>query len=319
MEQAKRIALVLGATGGIGGEVARRLVARGWHVRALQRNPDALTGRNTAFEWIRGDAMVREDVVSAAQGAELIVHAVNPPGYKNWAGQVLPMIDNTIAAARASGARIVLPGTVYNFAPETFPLLRESTAQAPLTRKGKIRVELERRMQAASADGVRSLIVRAGDFFGESHAGNTWFGGALVRPGKAVGTLNYPGERGVGHQWAYLPDVAETMLRLIELGDRLPDFAVYHMRGHWDADGTQMAASIGRAVGRPVKTRPFPWWVLPLLSPFSEMLREMREMRYLWQHPVRMDNAKLVQTLGAEPHTPWDEAVGATLRSLGCH
>ncbi|WP_439892606.1 SDR family oxidoreductase [Ralstonia sp. 25C] len=318
MERAKRIALVLGATGGIGGEVARRLVARGWHVRALQRNPDTLANRNTAFEWMRGDAMVREDVVSAAQGAELIVHAVNPPGYKNWAGQVLPMIDNTIAAARASGARIVLPGTVYNFAPETFPVLRETTAQAPLTRKGKIRVELERRMQAASADGVRSLIVRAGDFFGPQ-TGNTWFAGALVKPGKPVGTLTYPGARGVGHQWAYLPDVAETMLRLIELGDRLPDFAVYHMRGHWDADGTQMAASIGRAVGRPVKTRAFPWWALPVLSPFSEMLREMREMRYLWQHPARMDNAKLVQALGAEPHTPWDEAVGATLRSLGCH
>ncbi|CAG2145471.1 SDR family oxidoreductase [Ralstonia mannitolilytica] len=316
-QQAKRIALVLGATGGIGGEVARRLVARGWHVRALHRNPDALTNRNTPFEWIRGDAMVRDDVVGAAQGAELIIHAVNPPGYKNWAGQVLPMIDNTIAAARASGARIVLPGTVYNFGPETFPVLRETTAQAPLTRKGKIRVELERRMQAASAEGVRSLIVRAGDFFGP-HTGNTWFAGALVKPGKSVRTITYPGAAGIGHQWAYLPDVAETMLRLVELGDRLPDFAVYHMRGHWDADGTQMAASIGRVVGRPVKTRAFPWCALPVLSPFSEMLREMREMRYLWQHPVRMDNAKLVQTLGAEPHTPWDEAVGATLRTLGC-
>lgn len=318
MEQAKRIALVLGATGGIGGEVARRLVARGWHVRALQRNPDALPHRNTAFDWMRGDAMVREDVVSAAQGAELIVHAVNPPSYKNWAGQVLPMIDNTIAAARASGARIVLPGTVYNFGPDTFPVLRETAAQAPLTRKGKIRVELERRMQAASADGVRSLIVRAGDFFGPQTR-NTWFAGALVKPGKPVRIVTHPGAAGVGHQWAYLPDVAETMLRLIEQGDRIPDFAVYHMRGHWDADGTQMAASIGRAVGRPVKTRAFPWWALPMLSPFSEMLREMREMRYLWQQPVRMDNAKLVQTLGAEPHTPWDEAVGATLRSLGCH
>ncbi|KMW44514.1 SDR family oxidoreductase [Ralstonia insidiosa] len=315
--QAKRIALVLGATGGIGGEVARRLVARGWHVRALQRNPDALTDRNTAFEWVRGDAMVREDVVGAAQGAELIVHAVNPPGYQNWAGQVLPMIDNTIAAARASGARIVLPGTVYNFAPDTFPVLRENTAQQPLTRKGKIRVELERRMQAASADGVRSLIVRAGDFFGPQ-TGNNWFAAALVRPGKAVGTVTVPNARGVGHQWAYLPDVAETMLRLVEQGDRLPAFAVYHMRGHWDADGTQMPRSIGHSVGRSVKTRLFPWWILPILSPFSETMREMREMRYLWQQPVRMDNAKLVQALGAEPHTPWDEAVGTTLRSLRC-
>ncbi|MGD8690678.1 MAG: NmrA family NAD(P)-binding protein, partial [Gammaproteobacteria bacterium] len=31
----ERTALVLGATGNIGGEVARRLAARGWTVRAL--------------------------------------------------------------------------------------------------------------------------------------------------------------------------------------------------------------------------------------------------------------------------------------------
>jgi uncharacterized protein YbjT (DUF2867 family) len=39
----KRIALVLGATGGIGGEVARRLAARGWDVRALVRDPARLS------------------------------------------------------------------------------------------------------------------------------------------------------------------------------------------------------------------------------------------------------------------------------------
>ena len=38
-----KTALVLGATGGIGGEVARQLQAAGWAVRGLSRhtNPDA--------------------------------------------------------------------------------------------------------------------------------------------------------------------------------------------------------------------------------------------------------------------------------------
>jgi predicted amino acid dehydrogenase len=40
---ANQTALVLGATGGIGGEVARLLLARGWNVRALYRNPDKLS------------------------------------------------------------------------------------------------------------------------------------------------------------------------------------------------------------------------------------------------------------------------------------
>src|SRR5580704_4721576 len=119
---ATRTALVLGATGSIGGEVARQLAARGWKVRALHRDPAALSERDDRFEWIKGNAMIRQDVIAAADGAQLILHAVNPPGYRNWAGLVLPMIDNTIAAARASRARILLPGTIYNYGPDAFPV-----------------------------------------------------------------------------------------------------------------------------------------------------------------------------------------------------
>ncbi len=41
------------------------------------------------------------DVVAAAKGVDVIVHAVNPPGYRKWSEVVLPMLDNTIAAAAA--------------------------------------------------------------------------------------------------------------------------------------------------------------------------------------------------------------------------
>jgi hypothetical protein len=52
---------------------------------------------------------------------------VNPPGYRNWGELVLPMLDNTTAAARSNGARIVLPGTIYNFGPDAFPNLHETS------------------------------------------------------------------------------------------------------------------------------------------------------------------------------------------------
>src|SRR5438034_369251 len=109
----QRIALVLGVTGGIGKTVAHLLSARGWSVRAMHRDPARLRG--SAFEVVAGDAMRTEDVVSAAAGASLIVHAVNPPGYRNWGQLVLPMLESTIAAARSSGARVLLPGTVYDY------------------------------------------------------------------------------------------------------------------------------------------------------------------------------------------------------------
>lgn len=318
MIEKTRTALILGATGNIGAEVARRLVARGWTVRALHRNPDGLVDRDERFEWLRGDAMSRGDVVDAARGTHLIVHAVNPPGYHNWAGLVLPMIDNTIAAARASGARILLPGTVYNYGADAFGVFDESAPQHPATRKGAIRAAMEQRLEQAAAAGVRSLIVRAGDFFGPGH-GDNWLMGVMLKPQKPVHAMFYPGKAGIGHQWAYLPDVAETMLRLVEREDELPSFAVFHMRGHWDEDGTRMIESVRRVTHRPkLKVRAFPWWLTTLAAPFSELLRELKEMRYLWQQPVRMDNGRLVAFLGEEPHTPWDQAVRATLTARGC-
>lgn len=316
----RNIALVLGATGGIGGEAARRLAARGWTVRALNRDPDRLSAadRASGLVWLRGDAMSAADVAKAAEGASAILHAVNPPGYRNWGQLVLPMLENTIAAARAAGARIVLPGTVYNFGPDALPNPQEESPQHPVTAKGAVRVEMERRLRAAAETGTPVLIVRAGDFFGPG-AANNWFSQALVKPGKPVDSITCPGRRGVGHQWAYLPDVAETMIRLLEKPEALETFSVFHMLGHWDADGTRMIEAIRKAVGNPrIRLRPLPWGLMRLLSPFAPLFRELVEMRYLWTTPVRMGNARLTRVLGAEPHTPLDTAVRDTLIGLGC-
>ena len=93
-------------------------------------------------------------MLAASEGVHAIVHAVNPPGYRNWAKLVLPMIDNTIGAAKASGARILLPGTIYNYGPDAFPVLREESPQNATTHKGRIRIELEKRLKDASRQGA---------------------------------------------------------------------------------------------------------------------------------------------------------------------
>ena len=127
-----------------------------------------------------------------------------------------------------------------------------------------------------------------------------------------------PGNASIGHLWAYLPDVAETMVQLLERVDALDTFAVFHMEGHWDADGTQMIAAIREASGNPdVKARPFPWRLMRMLSPFVPLFRELAEMRYLWTTPTHMGNDRLIKILGAGPRTPLTIAVRETLAGMG--
>jgi nucleoside-diphosphate-sugar epimerase len=313
--------LVLGATGGIGGETARQLRVAGWEVCALKRGGETAIEHKDGVSWLRGDALNRGDVMAAARGCTVIIHAVNPPGYRRWSELVLPMLDNTIAAASAERATIVLPGTLYNYGPDAFGLVTEESPQNPLTRKGAIRVEMERRLESFSRNGGRVLIVRAGDFFGPA-ARNNWFSQGLIKPGQAVRKISYPGARGIGHQWSYLPDVARTIVELLARRDSLERFATFHMKGHWDQDGTQMTRAIRRVIARKTRSEPqvaaFPWWLIVLGAAFVTTFREMLEMRYLWRVPLRMDNAHLRTTIGTEPHTPLDEAVEATLVGLGC-
>ncbi|HEY0800456.1 MAG TPA: NAD(P)H-binding protein [Steroidobacteraceae bacterium] len=316
MQITKRTALVIGMTGSIGREVAAALVTRGWHVRALHRNPAQAQVSNAlphSVHWVKGDAMQLNDVIEAARGATLIVHAANPPKYRNWRGLALPMLDNTIAAAKTCNARILLPATIYNFGSGAPPILKENSPQIPTTRKGQVRVEMELKLQKASLDGVRSIVVRAGDFFGPG-AGSSWLTQGLVRSSGRLRSVFYPGPADVGHSWAYLPDLAESMVRLIECERPMAVYEVLHFRGHWFDRGVEIAERVCRLHGMNTRQiKPFPWWAIKLASPFVNVFREMLEMRYLWQVPLQLDNGKLRALIGAETHTPIDAALAATL------
>ena len=196
--------------------------------------------------WIRGDALNARDVLAAANGCSVIVHAVNPPGYRRWAQLVLPMLDNTIAAAVALGATIVLPGTVYNFGPDAFPVLHEDIAAAP---RRLARVPFASRWSggwkrpARRARGCSSCgrVTSSG-----RRRATTGSRRGCVKPGQPVKAVSYPGRHGVGHQWSYLPDVARTMVELL----RAPGFArSLRQRSTWPVTGTPTARRCARRSG----------------------------------------------------------------------
>ena len=312
-----RTALIIGATGSFGAHALVALERHGWNIRALARDPAAAQrrcGERMPVEWIAGDAMVADDVIAAAMGCQVIVHAANPPRYRNWRGLAMPMLEASIAAAKASGARIVLPGNVYNYAPDAGEAIGEDAPQAPITRKGKVRVEMEAMLRAAAALGVRTLVLRAGDFFGPA-APNSALMWLTTRKASRVSGVYDTGR--CGHAFAYLPDLAETLARLLEREADLADYDVFHFRGHWLADGRTLGEAVRTVTGdERIPIRAFPWWMIALASPFVGFMREMLEMRYLWTVPIGLSEAKLAAFIDV-PRTRFDGALRESLADLG--
>ena len=125
-------------------------------------------------------------------------------------------------------------------------VLSERTAQHAHTRKGKIRVATEgHRQQVAAAGSVRSVVIRAGDFFGSGSG--SWFD-KLVAKDITRGKMVYPGALDVPTAWAYVPDLAETFVRgatrLLETPKRLAPFDVLHFKGH------TLTAAVAGGVGQ---------------------------------------------------------------------
>lgn len=305
--------LIIGITGGAGHETAKAALSAGYEVRALHRAPDRLDV-DARIEIVRGDAMKAEDVIAAAEGCSFILHAANPPRYRNWEKLVIPMALNAAQAAGTVNARLLIPGNIYNFGPDGFPVIREGAPQNPISSKGRVRVMMEKTLRES---GARVTVLRAGDFYG-GHAPASWFQTVMVKPGKSVKRVIWPGTN-KGHAFAYLPDLAATFIRLMQEEARMSDYEDLNFGGHYLEDGKEFARTILRAAQRPeTAITNLPWALIALASPVVPMFREIREMRYLWQTDIALDNSRLKTLIGAEPHTPLDTAIRNSLEELGC-
>jgi len=278
--------LILGASGKIGRYSAAAFRDAGWQVRSYDRN----TG----------------DMTRAAQGVDLIVNGLNPPGYHNWPKLIPEITRQVIAAAKASGATVIVPGNVYNFG-ATPGIWSEDTPQNAATRKGRVRIQMEKSYRDS---GVKTIILRAGNFIAPDRVDDV-MSLFYLRP-IAKGQVMSPGDPDALQANCYVPDWARAAVALAEKPDQLQVFEDIPFPG-LTFSASQLRDMLQDILQRPLKLVKFPWMFFKIASPFWELAREIGEMRYLWSTSHQLSDKKFKLLLPDFQPTPLAEVIKGTL------
>ncbi|MEP1765796.1 MAG: NAD(P)H-binding protein [Sulfitobacter sp.] len=294
---------ILGATGRFGRAATQAFSRAGWTVRAASRTGGGVHG--VAVQGVTCDAYDKSALIAAVQGADVIVNAVHPL-YFEWEEKQPILTRNVIAAGLASGATVMIPANVYPFGETTPEVLREGNAPIPSTRKGAVRVTMERAFEDAAQDGLRTILLRGGDYIEREITGN-WFDSHITNKAHK-GVFTYPGPMDCVHAWAYLPDMARAMADLAAIRADLSAFTALGFEGY-SLTGAELKAAVALTVGQRLKVKKIPWWALRLMAVFSPVMYELMEMRYLWTTPHRVDGDALRAVLPDFEPTPLAEAM----------
>lgn len=314
--------LILGARGRFGLAAARAFAQAGWRVLA-QLRPGASGPAIPGVVWLAAQPGETARLAEAARGATVVVQGLSPVyTHRAWRRDLPGLTQAAIDVTRELGALLMLPASVYNFGKTMPPLLREDTAQAALTLKGRMRIASEAQVRAATQDGrMKAVVIRGGDFFGSGTG--SWLDEVMV---KAIedGRFTYPGPLNVPTAWAYLPDMARSFVAVAGQRHQLPAFETLHFAGYsltgqdWADALADIAWERGwlPASGR-LDTRSLSWPMMRALGLVMPKIAALCEMRYQWHTPHTLVNTRMAAWTGAEPHTPFPEALRVALAELG--
>lgn len=203
--------LVTGATGLIGGAVARRLKAGGYEVVGLVRSGASATKlAGEGFTVTHGDLADARSVAEAARAADAVVHAASPND-QNTAAYDEAATRAIINALRGTGKRFVYTSGCLLYGPTGDTPATEDSPLNPVDlvrwRKG-----LEGEILAAAADGLCPIVIRPGWVYGN------WGGTAMMMYGAAKehGAARYIGD---GHnRWTtvHAADLADLYVLSLE-------------------------------------------------------------------------------------------------------
>ncbi|KXO98375.1 NAD-dependent epimerase/dehydratase family protein [Tsukamurella pseudospumae] len=267
---------ILGANGQIGEELARYLHENVTQdIRLVGRNPEKV---NETDELVKADLMDAEATDRAVAGSDIVYLTVGlPMDSAMWEERFPPMMENTIAAVRRHGAKLVFFDNTYMYPRTAVPQVEGRTPFEPRGRKAAVRAQIATRLQEEMGAGrIEAVIVRAPEFYG---------------PGKTQGLTNTTVfDRITKGERPLVPVSADTKRSLIWTPDasramgligNTPD--AYGQTWHLPIDQNrltyrEMIAIASEVAGRKIPFSTIPLFVFTLAGLFSEKAKEASEL-----------------------------------------
>lgn len=298
--------VVFGCSGPIGTGLMEALAAQGAEVTGVCRSGHAEVSPGVRI--LAGDASDRDTTVRLARGADVIFGTMGLP-YPEWMTGWPPIIDSLLAAAEATGARLVFADNLYAYGPQTAPL-REDMPPTTYGRKPALRARMARMLLDAHAAGhARVAIVRASDFYGPrvrlSQLGERVIGRLLNgKPAQGLGDPDQP------HTFTYAPDFVRALVTVAGADEASGE--IWHVPNAPPIALRAVVAKVAALAGRPAKLSTIPGWMLSGLALVNPLMRELKELQFQLDRPYLVDHSKYATRFGSG-FTPMEEGLRATV------
>ncbi|WP_104137828.1 NAD-dependent epimerase/dehydratase family protein [Arthrobacter sp. ZGTC131] len=303
---------IIFGTGAIGLATLDALRRRGRTVRLVNRSGIAPVPKDV--EVVAGDVADPVFAARAAEGAAVVYQTMNPP-YHQWSAQFPALQTGVLAAAEATGARLVSMENVYMYGrPAGRPLTEDRTNNAH-TKKGRLRAGMANELLRVHRAGrVEVAIGRASDYFGPRGGAQSNLGDRVFPAALAGKTSTVLGDRNQPHTYTYIPDIGEGLAILGEHPDAPGE--IWHLPNDPQTRSTQeLVDTIYSQAGQHrTRIRTVPPFLLRALALTSPVVRELLEMQYQFEEPFIVDSSKITTRLGVTA-TPLDQAIAETLSS----
>jgi nucleoside-diphosphate-sugar epimerase len=299
--------LVLGA-GPVGRAVVDVLVARGHRPIVVTRSGTEVAGATARTADLGDPAAARAALADAT-----IVFTTAQPAYHRWVQEFPALQLSIVQAALATGAPLMVVENLYGYGPHDGPLT-EDTPMRPTTRKGSVRAELWRALDAAATgDGLQMAVVRASDFIGSGIEGSA-YGTRFFEPLRAGKPAQTVGDVDALHSVTFVPDLAEALVRVAE--DDGAWGRAWHAPCAPAVTQRELAEMAASAIGRTGTIRSVPKPVLRAVGLFVKPVRETIEMLYEFDRDFVVDSSAFTRRFGFEA-TPLPHALAAVMGATG--